>query len=129
MTMLHGRLNSGEFDDSEYGGYPRRCPTRAAMMIFVQRRLLNFFAAVRKEGDPWDWNFMLITTNDGVWTEAMLQRGLPVSWLCLIEAHASCSFQMKCATGFFAAHRTVNPRKAALSIAGDVACWRWQKQG
>ena len=84
----------------------------------MQQRLLNFFAAVRKEGDPWDWTFSLITTND-VWTEAMLQRGLPVNWLCLIEAHASCSFQMKCATGFFAAHRTVNPRKAALNIVRE----------
>ena len=84
--------------------------------VFVQRRLLNFFAAVRKQGEPVDWTFLLITRNDGVWTEAMLNRGLPVSWICLIEAHALCPFQMKCATGFFAAHRTVNPRKAALNI-------------
>jgi hypothetical protein len=59
----------------------------------------------------------------------LIHRGLSANSICLIEAHASCPFQMKCATGFFAAHRTVNPRKAALSIAGDVACWRWQKQG
>jgi hypothetical protein len=89
------------------------------MMIFVQRRLLNFFEAVRKAGDPWEWNFLLITTNDGVWTEAMLQRGLPVSWICLIEAHASCPYQIKCATGFSAAHRTVKPRKAALNIVRE----------
>ena len=57
--------------DGHFFGYPSGCPTRSVMLVFVQRRLLNFFAA----------------------------------------------------------HRTVNPRKAALSIAGDVACWRWQKPG
>src|SRR5471032_2123509 len=89
------------------------------MLVFMQRRLLNFFVAVRKSGDPWEWNFLLITTNDGVWTEAMLQRGLPMSWICLIEAHASCPYQIKCATGFFAAHRTVKPRKAALNTVRE----------
>src|ERR1035437_2628210 len=90
------------------------------MLFFMQRRLLIFFLAVRKDGEPWEWNFQIITKSGDVWTEAMLiQRGLPVSWICLIEAHAACSFQMKCATGFFAAHRTVNPRKAAWNIVRE----------
>jgi hypothetical protein len=88
--------------------------------VFMQRRLLIFFAAVRKEGDPWDWTFSLITRDDGLWTEArFIRHGLPVNWICLIEAHAACPYQMKCATGFFAAHRTVNPRKAALNIVRE----------
>lgn len=86
----------------------------------MQRRLLIFFAAVRKEGDPWEWNFLLVTKDEGSWMESMLiHRGLSANSICLIEAHASCSFQMKCATGFFAAHRTVNPRKATLSIVRE----------
>jgi hypothetical protein len=90
------------------------------MLFFMQRRLLNFFEAVRNESPQWQSCFMLITRDDGLWTEArFIRHGLPVNWLCLIEAHASCSFQMKCATGFFAAHRTVNPRKAALNIVRE----------
>src|ERR1700683_4269407 len=46
-------------------GYPSGCPTLAAMLILMQQRLLNFFVAVRKEGDPLDWTFTLITKDDG----------------------------------------------------------------
>ena len=90
----------------------RRCNTGS-----MQRRLLNFFAAVRNESPQWQWCFKLITRDDGLWTEArFIRHGLPASWICLIEAHASCSFQMKCATGFFATQRTISPRKAAWNI-------------
>jgi hypothetical protein len=37
----------------------------------------------------------------------------------MIEVNVTCPFQMKCATGFFAAHRTVDPRKAALNIVRE----------
>jgi hypothetical protein len=60
---------------------------------------------------------MLITRDDGWWPEArFIRHGLPVGRINLIEAHASCSFQMKCATGFFTAQRTISPRKAAWNI-------------
>jgi hypothetical protein len=49
----------------------------------------------------------------------MLIRGMPANSISLIEANVTCPFQMKCATGFFAAHRTVNPRKAALNIVRE----------
>ncbi len=92
------------------------------MLVFMQRQLLNFFAAVRKEGDPWEWNFLIITKDvdigTEIWTEKsmLIQKGLLAGRIWQIEAHATYSFQMKCATGFFAAHRTVNPRKAAWHI-------------
>ena len=99
---------------------PRRCPTRAAMLFFVQRRLLNFFSAVRNESWQLQWCFTLITKDDGVWTEAMLiQRGLPVNWICLIEANVSCSFNTQRASGFFTTNRTVNPRKVAWNIVRE----------
>ena len=37
-----------------------------------------------------DWTFSLNMKDDGVWTESMLiQRGMPASWICQIEAHAA----------------------------------------
>jgi hypothetical protein len=88
------------------------------MLVVMQQQLLNFFAAVRKEGEPWEWNFQIITKDAGIgteiWTEKsmLIHFGLPANGIWLIEAHVTCSFQMKCATGFFAAHRTVNaPRE------------------
>jgi hypothetical protein len=88
------------------------------MLVFMQQQLLNFFAAVRKEGEQREWNFQIITKNAEIWTEKsmLIQKGLPEGRIWLIEAHVTCSFQMKCATGFFAAHRTVNPRTAAWNI-------------
>ena len=87
-------------------------------MVSMQRQLLNFFAAVRKEGEPWQWHFQIITKAAGIWTEnsMFIQREMPANGIWLIEAHVTCPIQMKCATGFFAAHRTVNPRKAAWNI-------------
>ena len=114
------------------------------MLVVMQQQLLNFFAAVRKEGEPWEWNFQIITKDAGIgteiWTEKsmLIQKGLPANGIWLIEAHVTCSFQMKCATGFFAAHRTVNPRTAAWNIereskalVADVRAefaGRWRKQ-
>jgi hypothetical protein len=91
------------------------------MLSFVQRRLLNFFEAVRNESEPWDWNFQIITKSANVWTEKsmLIHHGLPTNEIWLIEANVTCSFQMQCATGFYAAHRTVNPRKAALNIVSE----------
>ena len=92
------------------------------MLVFMQRQLLNFFAAVRKEGEPWEWNFLIITKDAGIgteiWTEKsmLIQKGLLAGRIWQIEAHVTCSFKMKSATGFFAAHRTVNPRTAAWNI-------------
>jgi hypothetical protein len=96
------------------------------MLFFMQRQLLNFFAAVRKEGDPWEWNFLIITKDvdigTEIWTEKsmLIQKGLPAGRIWLIEAHVTCSFQMKCAMGFFVAHRTVSPRKAAMNTHGAI---------
>ena len=96
---------------------PQRMSYRRCNTVFMQRRLLNFFVAVRNESPQWQWCFMLITRDDGLWTEArFIRHGLPPRWLCLIEAHALCSFQMKCATGFFTAQPTISPRKAAWNI-------------
>jgi hypothetical protein len=103
-------------------GYPSGCPTDSGRLFFVQRRLLNFFAAVRKEGEPWEWNFQIITKAAGVWTRKsmLIHPGLPVNGIWLIEVNVVCSFQIKCATGFFAAQRTINPRKAALNIVREA---------
>jgi hypothetical protein len=99
-----------------FSGYPSGCPTESGRLVFMQRRLLNFFEAV------WEWNFQIITKAAGVWTEKsmLIHHGLPTNEICLIEVNVACSFQMKCATGFFAAHRTVSPRKAALNIVREA---------
>jgi len=64
-------LNSGEFDDSEYGGHPADVlPVR--QYCFRAETFIEFFCGGAKAGEPVDWTFLLITRNDGVWTEAML---------------------------------------------------------
>ena len=109
-------------DGQGFFGYPGGCPTVPDRLGFMQRRLLNFFAAVRKEGEPWDWNFQIITKSVGVWTEKsmIIYQGLPVNEILLIEVNVTCSFQLKFATGFFAAQRTINPSKAALNIVSEA---------
>jgi intergrase/recombinase len=84
----------------------------------MQQRLLNFFAAVRREGEPWEWNFLIITKSGGVWTEKsmLIHCDDPAPWICQIEAHAFCAYKVKCAAGFFTAHRIISPRKAAWHI-------------
>ena len=48
---------------------------------FRAEKFIEFFAAVRKQDEPVNWTFLLVTRNDRVWTEAMLNRGMPVSWI------------------------------------------------
>ena len=102
--------------------YPSGCPSGSGRLFFMQRCLLNFFAAVRKEGEPLEWNFLITTKTADVWTEKsmLIHRGDPAAWICLIEAQAFCSFKAKCATGFFSAHRTISPRKAAWNIEREA---------
>lgn len=83
----------------------------------VQRRLLNFFAAVRNEAPQLKWTFVVITTNAEILTESMLaSNGMPESWLMIISADVSCSFTGKFCSGFFTTQRTVSPRNAAFDI-------------
>jgi hypothetical protein len=55
---------------------------RFGQIVFMQRRLSDFFMVVRKEGEPWEWNFLIITKDTGIgteiWTEKsmLIQKGL-----------------------------------------------------
>jgi hypothetical protein len=90
------------------------------MMIRVQRRLLNFFAAVRNESPQLEWSFLLLVEDAPSWTESMLAtKGMPTTWVVWINATASFPFKGRFATGCLTAHRVVRPQKAARHILSE----------
>jgi hypothetical protein len=90
------------------------------MIIPVQRRLLNFFNAVRNESPQLEWTFLLIVEDSQSWTESMLAtKGMPTSWVVWINATASFPFKGRFATGCLTAHRVVRPKKAARHILAE----------
>jgi hypothetical protein len=83
----------------------------------MQRRLLIFFGAVRTQSPQLNWTFLIQTTANENWTEAMLAKhGMPPNWVSSISAEAQHPFQGKLASGFLTAQRCVFPRKAVRNI-------------
>ena len=96
---------------------PRKCPTPSIILQRMQRRLLNFFHAVRVRSVQIEWTFALRTVDNLHWTESLLvSKGLPPTWILFIEAHASFPFTTKLCNGCFSAHRVIRPRTAAFHI-------------
>lgn len=50
--------------------------------FFHAATFVDFFSAVRKEGEPLEWNFLIITKAADVWTEKsmLIHRGDPAAW-------------------------------------------------
>ncbi len=86
----------------------------------MQRRLHNFFKAIRAQSDRVDWRFTLRTVDNVAWTESMLAaKGRPSTWIMFIEADANYPFMGRLSSGCFSTHRIIRPRRAAWNILRD----------
>ena len=83
----------------------------------MQRRLLNFYIAVRAQSDRIEWTFNLLTVDNLNWTETQLaDSGMPPTWVVWINADAHFPVTGRLTNGCFSTQRCIRPRYAVRNI-------------